>query len=243
MSTDTDSHMYKDTKTWSPFVGCQFDCTYCEVTFKRQLKRRKKECMMCFEYEPHYHPSRLKLSKIPSKKKVFVCASGDVAFCHTGFFKEILALIKKHKPRIYTNKTFYFQSKYPKYFGPFLSDFPDNVILGTTLETNRDEGYSEISKAPPPSVRMGQFLALEYPRKYVTIEPVMDFDHTEFVDWITEIAPEYVWLGFNSKPDKVELPEPLEEKLEFFMRALLERGIEVKGKTLRGITLLKDLEG
>ena len=36
----------------------------------------------------------------------------------------------------------------PVYFERFLADLPDNVILLTTLETNRDDGYAAISKAP-----------------------------------------------------------------------------------------------
>jgi len=31
--------MYPDTKTWNPFVGCNYDCVYCEKSFKRQFKR------------------------------------------------------------------------------------------------------------------------------------------------------------------------------------------------------------
>ena len=107
----------------------------------------------------------------------------------------------------------------------------------TTLETNRDQGYRKVSKAPRPSVRYEQFKALDYPRKVVTIEPVMDFDLRTFVAWIRSIRPEYVWVGYNSKPESVTLPEPSEDKLQAFVNRLLDAKIEVRGKTLRGVDL------
>jgi len=64
------------------------------------------------------------------------------------------------------------------------------VILVTTLETNRDAGYGEVSKAPVPSERYRQFLDLEYPRKVITAEPLLDFDAEVFADWMAKIKPE-----------------------------------------------------
>lgn len=45
------------------------------------------------------------------------------------------------------------QSKTPSCFQKYLSFLPENTYLLTTLETNRDEGYEKISKAPKPSER------------------------------------------------------------------------------------------
>jgi hypothetical protein len=129
------------------------------------------------------------------------------------------------------------QSKQPACFEPFLAELPENVILLTMLETNRDEGYEAISGAPPPSVHYQQFKALGYPRKVVTIEPVLDFDLTTFATWSRSIRPEYIWLGFNSKPESVTLPEPTEHKAQKLVNRPKDSGIEVRGKTLRGGTL------
>ena len=74
-------------------------------------------------------------------------------------------------------------------------------ILLTTLETNLDAGYKAVSKAPPPTERYRQFKKLKYPRKVVTIEPVMDFDDDVFPQMDRRSEPEYVWLGLNSKPE------------------------------------------
>ena len=228
------SNMYDNTKTWNPFKGCPFGCTYCGPSFRKQAKRHKRRCMKCYDFVPHYHPERLK--KVPSAEIVFVCGNGDICFCKPSFTRQIIARIVEHNVRC-PRKTYYFQSKQPAYFEQFLGVFPKNVVLVTTLETNRDAGYDKISKAPRPSVRYSQFLALDYPRKVVTIEPVMDFDLDMFSRWIIDIRPEYVWLGFNSKPKQVVLPEPTDEQLLALSRALKEAGIPVKGKDLRGLEI------
>jgi uncharacterized Fe-S cluster-containing radical SAM superfamily protein len=226
------SRMYSDVTTWNPFKGCQFDCTYCKPSFQLQAKRQKKNCMDCYEYVPHEHPERL--NHIPSAKTVFVCGNSDICFATTDYTLKIISAIHEHNHRC-PNKEYYFQSKRPVYFKPFLRDFPDNVILLTTLETNRDDGYRKISKAPRPSKRYQQFKKLSYPRKVVTIEPVMNFDVDVFLDWVVELDPEYVWLGYNSRPNQVFLPEPSIKKMRKFIDGLRENNIRIKSKDLRGL--------
>lgn len=231
------SNMYADAKTWSPFKGCDFHCTYCEPSFQRQAKRQKHLCEDCYRYVPHYHEERL--AKIPSAPIIFVCGNADISFCDYDFTHRIIDRIKAHNFRC-PDKTYYFQSKRPEYFEPLLPLIPENVILVTTLETNRDQGYEHVSKAPSPSVRYEQFKALDYPRKVVTIEPLLDFDNENFLQWICDLKPEYVWIGFNSKPESVELAEPSLEKVDEFMRGLAHAGVPVRGKTLRGLAVPKE---
>lgn len=226
------SNMYAEAKTWSPFKGCQFDCVYCGPSFQRQAKRQKHLCEDCYAYRPHWHEDRL--AKVPSASIVFVCGNADLAFCPPELIQRIIERIKEHS-KLAPHKTYFFQSKQPECFEPFLAEFPENVILLTTLETNRDKGYENYSKAPPPTQRYRQFLRLKYPRKVVTIEPVMDFDLEKFSDWIIKLRPEYAWVGMNSRPESVELPEPSMEKLAEFMDRLVRAGIEVRGKQLRGL--------
>jgi len=144
---DKKSNMYADAQTWNPFKGCRFDCTYCRPSFQLQAKRQMHLCKKCYKYEPHCHEDRL--DKIPSASIIFVCGNADISFCPPQFTRKIIDAVKQHKSR--KEKTFYFQSKSPSYFEQFLPLFPSNVILLTTLETNRDAGYETVSKAPPPS--------------------------------------------------------------------------------------------
>ncbi len=228
------SRMYDETKTWNPFKGCGFDCTYCVPTFKRQAKRQKHNCQLCYEYKPHEHPERL--VKIPSSDTIFVCGNSDISFCDPHYAVQIIETIKLHNQRC-PYKTYYLQSKRPEYLHQFLGMLPENVILVTTLETNRDEGYYRVSKAPVPSERYRQFLALNYPRKVVTIEPMLDFDVDEFADWIITLNPEYVWLGYNSHPRALDLPEPEPNKVLSFADRLQRAGVKIRGKELRDTNL------
>jgi len=226
--------MYDNARTWNPFKGCLFDCLYCRPSFQAQAKRQMHNCSKCYNYIPHTHEDRL--AKIPSAEIIFVCGNSDISFCDPDYTKRIIDAVKIHNRRC-PDKTYFFQSKKPSYFEPFLKEFPGNVILLTTLETNRDEGYREIAKAPLPTDRYRQLLELNYPRKVLTIEPVMDFDLDIFSSWIVELAPEYIWLGFNSRPKQVHLPEPSENKLLEFINIIQSHNITIKGKDLRGIEL------
>ena len=234
-STLPQTNMYGNAKTWNPFKGCRFNCTYCVESFQLQAKRQMHNCMQCYDFVPHYHPERLR--QIPSSPIVFVCGNGDLAFASSEQKNAIIASIRdfaRAHPK--SDKVFYLQSKQPEYFRRHLADLPGKVVLVTTLETNRDAGYEAISSAPPPSERYRQFLALEYPRKIVTVEPVMDFDVDVFASWIINIKPELVYLGLNSKT-KPRLPEPSPDKLVTFAKLVSAAGIPIVGKTLRGLEL------
>lgn len=439
------SGMYPNTKTVNFFVGCRYDCIYCEKSFKRQLKRVAGilNCPDCYSYKPHYHPERLKTSKIPSTPIVFVDGTGDIFFCKYSYMRKTFAVIDKHRPRM--EKTYYFQSKNPTCFDNYLDWFKknqDKVILLTTLETNRDgtslewflqvkhratlklienlisqnpnltknqkcrlqilinkknivahlnieksrgyfietgitaieknhvnileniikntktmkvlkneirnpvetgiwnksvqeernlgrsegkkqklimrkkswkketitqikggnllksekvdvrnavsqileplkfttlkiekvkkilcnlqtgenygfcvqtaiklftlleknlnsKGYREISQAPLPTTRFQAFYNLDYPRKVLTIEPILDFDITLFFWMVLKLHKqgtlEYVWLGYDSKG--CGLPEPSIEKVQKLVDMLQSYGIEIRGKSLRGVRL------
>ena len=224
--------MYADVKTWNPFKGCLFDCVYCKPSFQLQAKRQKQNCMDCYNYTPHEHPERL--DHIPSAGTIFTCGNADISFSHPDYTRRIIDAVKVHNRRC-PEKTYYFQSKRPAYFERFLGEFPAKVILLTTLETNRDDGYREFSKAPVPTERFRQFLGLDFPRKVITIEPLMDFDPETFLSWVKVIAPEYVWIGFNSRPKQVRIPEPSKAKVSEFLGMLKTAGVQVKGKDLRGL--------
>ncbi len=135
---DAPSNMYDEAKTWNPFKGCAFDCVYCTPSFQKQSKRQKRLCQNCYTYTPHCHEDRL--SKIPSGRIIFVCGNADISFCPLEFAQRIIQRIVEHNARA-AHRTYYLQSKRPVCFEPLLASLPNNVILLTTLETNRDEGY------------------------------------------------------------------------------------------------------
>lgn len=231
----TKSNMYRDSVfQWNCFVGCKkHNCVYCKRSFKAQMRRQIHNCEKCGNYIPHVHEERLtgkyindnfSLLETNEDQFIWVGSSGDISFIEPKYMKRILEVIS-----YYPEFNFFFQTKDPKWFQNW--DFPDNVILAITLESNIH--YPEISKAIPPWKRAAEFYPVCHKRKRVTIEPIMDFDHTKFFAWIRDINPEIVYIGYNSKDSKsCHLPEPSLAKTELFI-ADLRKITRVKEKLMR----------
>ena len=172
-------------KQWNPWVGCRHNCVYCKPSFQAQLKRwAKDKCELCYRFEPHPHPERLgqKLPKTRYMQFIFACACGDIAFCLTDYLKKIV-----ERMRMMSDRTFLIQSKNPATFRRV--KWPRNVILGVTIETNRDDLAAGVSRAPPPSKRFRDFLAVEHEPKMVTHEPIMEFDLDVLLEWDVKLNP------------------------------------------------------
>ncbi len=155
---------------------------------------------------------------------IFAISNGDVAACPTTYLKRITLRIKSEP-----NKWFLIQSKDPATFNRVV--FPRNVVLGTTIETNRDELYKGVSEAPLPSQRFRDFLNVKHPLKMVTHEPLIDFDVDVMVEWNVNIKPCMIWIGYDSKTNY--LPEPELEKVKTLHWELAKRGFVVVLKTIR----------
>lgn len=223
------SSLYKDTKSWNPFVGCLYNCIYCKPSYQRLVawNGRCLGCKKCESFTPHEHPERLK--RVPRDKVIFVCSNGDLAFAKKSYIRKILEVMRNDK----RERTWLLQSKNPIIFKEFLNELPSNTFLLTTLETNRDKGYRKISKAPLLSKRYKDFLELKWEKKIVTIEPVIDFDLKEFSKWLLNIRPEVVFIGYNSHPKFVQLEEPTWNKVLDLMIELRRAKIPVLPKLIR----------
>ena len=209
---------------WNPFRGCNFDCIYCmESSFQSFGDRRLYDCKKCNNYEPHEHPERLlpeyELEDTPYMKFIFTCSSGDISFCSTEFLQLIINRIKQEP-----DKNFLIQSKNPDTFNRVR--FPKNVILGTTIETNRDVLYREnnISKAPVPSKRYEDFLNVNHYQKMVTLEPLLDFDLDVMIEWICNINPLFVWIGTDDTSSSI-YKNKLEPSIDKIIQLYVELGI------------------
>jgi len=212
--------MYKNVVGWNPFKGCNYNCVYCDKSFKQQAKRQKHRCKDCYNYKPHYHPERL--NKIPKAEIVFACGNGDINFAEMHQKASILRAMQ-FKPK----QKFLLQTKNPQCL--LMWRIPSNVIIGTTIETNRDT--KNISSAPNTELRY-IFLKDLKCRKAVTIEPILDFDLDVLKQWIWDINPEIVWVGYANHTNGLVLDEPELSKTKKLIENL-ETFTDVRLKTIR----------
>ena len=213
-------------KTWNPVTGCEHYCIYCWARQLALTKLRKTE-----RYRDGFKP-RINPSEFTKKFNggiVFVSDMGDLFgdFIPSEWILKVVNYIKK-----FSNTYFLFLTKNPWRYHEFIDKFPHNVILGATIETNRDDLYLKykISKAPVPSSRYRAMRDLNWDAKFISIEPILDFDLDIFAYWIKEINPVMVYVGYDNYNWK--LPEPPLEKTLKFIDKLSEFTLVIK-KTIR----------
>jgi len=215
------SKMFKTvTRTWNVFTGCKFDCTYCWVDelLKGRLGNtvKYKDIGKC----PTFHPTELKKTFKPGDF-VFVAAMGDISFAGYSELAEIINVIEANP-----ETSFLLQTKNP---GRFFYDcpifWPRNVVFGTTIETNRANKYS---KAPEPFERYRMISRIRAGRKFISIEPIMDFDCDTMTSMMDFIHPEIVEIGADNYHNN--LPEPSWSKVDSLMSNLKSIGIKVVEK-------------
>ena len=111
-----------------------------------------------------------------------------------------------------------FQSKNPERIIKNQHRLPCDVIIGTTIESNKT--FKEMCNAPSPydrakAMKMLHFLGY---KTMLTIEPICDFDLDSIVELIQTCKPNWINIGANTN-SKVRLQEPEPEKV----MALIER--------------------
>ena len=183
------------THTWNTVKGeCPHGCSYC------YMKRWGKQKPVRFDDKGY--------CDLGEGNYIFVGSSCDM-------FAENIPAEWIEKTLSYCDQfknQYLFQTKNPKRFLEFM-DYTvlyAKSVLCTTIETNRD--YPEImNNSPEPEERaiaMGEITETD---KYVTIEPIMDFDLKPLVKMIKFCNPVQVNIGADSGGNN--LPEPSKEKI------------------------------
>jgi protein gp37 len=191
------------TKTWNPVIGCLHSCSYCWA--RRLVNTRLKNSE---KYRDGFAP---KLVEKELRKKfynqfVFVSDMGDLFgdWVPPDWIKKVLGAIKNSP-----SSMFLFLTKNPRKYRDFIELFPKNIVLGATLESNREY---QVSKAPSDLERYKAMESLPFDNKLLCIEPIMDFDLEVFVQWVKDIKPSMVYVGYDNYNNR--LLEPSETKTE-----------------------------
>lgn len=190
------------THTWNTIKGeCPHGCSYC------YMKRWGKQPPL------HFDEKELK-TDLGKGNFIFVGSSCDMFACDIPH--KWIRRTLDHCWQFNENK-FFFQTKDPFGLQVFLRDFSPkylktHVSVCTTLETNIYH-YEIMNDCPDPRDRVSDFRFIDECDKYITIEPIMDFDLKEFVEMIKICNPIQVNIGADSSPKRNNLPEPPKEKI------------------------------
>lgn len=194
--------------TWNPLAGeCPHKCVYCSTHKLMRYDAVKNK----YSGEPRIDLKTI-LKNLGKNKTWFVVGQNDLfaESIPSVFIYEVLNQCSKY------DNTYLFQTKNPDRYIQYLDLFPKKSILCTTLETNR---HNEASKAPSPFDRAFAMSQINDFTKYITIEPIMDFDLANFVQLIKHCNPAQVNIGANSYP-KIKLNEPSKNKILEFITEL-----------------------
>jgi DNA repair photolyase len=207
--------------TWNPVKGCRHGCSYC---YLKSIGGGR------YDMTPRLDERELLTDLSPAVDAcIFVGSTTDLfgKFVPDEWIYKVL-----ERCRAFPKVNFLFQSKNPdrmRLFTPFL---PARVILGTTIESNRD--YPGISGGA--SVR-DRYEAIKRLRgmgyaTMITIEPILDFDVGEFARCLSELkdmkipnrAELLINIGADSKGHDAE-------KIGLFLFHLAQAGITVNSKS------------
>jgi DNA repair photolyase len=187
------------THTWNAVKGeCPHGCSYC------YMKRWGKQP------ERHLDERELK-TDLGSGNFIFVGSSCDMF--HNKFFGEFSWTSYTIRHTCKFDNEYLFQTKDTLSLCNSLRiiKFPQKFIAAVTLETNRI--IPRLSYAPPRWERAEYFTNHYFGkvRRMISIEPIIDFDLTPFVEMIDNCYPEMVSIG--AVTSGWILPEPPKEKI------------------------------
>ncbi len=182
------------THTWNTVKGkCEHNCSYC---YMKRWKRQK---------EQRFDSEEL-TTDLGHGNFIFVGSSNDLFADKIN--DEWIRLTLEHCSK-FKNK-YLFQTKNPSNLLKYKDELPKDSIICTTIETNRI--YPLIMQnSPKPELRALAMSKLVMFKRFVTIEPIMDFDLPELVELIKQCSPVQVNIGADSGGHN--LSEPTKEKI------------------------------
>lgn len=219
------------THTWHPIIGCLHGCSYCwakDLVEKRLRHHGGK-------YKDGFFKPKLVESELTGDFNVKDAIIGVSIIAEMWgkwvpreWILRVLEKCKEADPSVW----FLYQTKNPARYWEFLEELPYNSYLGVTIETNRNY---HVTKAPPPEERYRRTIHLPKLR-FLSIEPVMDFDLPIMLKWIDKISPITIEIGADNYGHN--LPEPEWSKIQQLKQGCWELGFRVIEKD--GLSRLRE---
>jgi protein gp37 len=215
----SNGNMYEGWETFNPLAGpCEHNCSYCSrISWMNRFEAHRQKYTGVLRLNP-----KAMNKNLGNGKKYFVVSQGDL-FAKNVLNQDILQILEYCG---YFDNTYLFQTKNPERFQDFIRHFPQKSILCTTIETNRY--YPQMGNTPLPVLRADAMSQIKGFKKFVTCEPLFDFDLDEFVELLKWTGAVQINVGADSK--KHHLPEPSKEKV-WALIAELEKFTLVLNKT------------
>jgi len=198
------------THTWNTIKGkCPHNCTYCYMKRWGNLRDVRLD-------------QREFQTNLGEDNFIFVGSSCDM-FANDipiEWTQQTLDYCRKF------NNRYLFQSKNPIGMLEILDGI--GAVSCATIETNR--WYPEIMQNSPRPDERASAMSHLTGDKYVTIEPIMDFDLVPLVEMIKRCQPKQVNIGGDS--GQSDLPEPGTEKILALVDALNKFTVVAKKRNL-----------
>ena len=135
--------------------------------------------------------------------------------------------------REYYKTNFVFQTKDPYRALEWRRTFRRNWMIGTTIESDRPMATTT---APSPEDRACGMQAWEaeapHVQRFVTIEPILDFDVDRLLGLLRIARPDFVNIGADSKGSGLVEPSP--GKVRDLLNGMAEAGLTIRKKNNLG---------
>ena len=226
--------------TWNPLAGeCPHDCIYC---YMKTLKEKYENLATKYSGDPRLLESEMRTNLYSKGVGIFIFVGNCVDLFAEKVSSNAIEMILDHCKAFPQNR-YLFQTKNPKRFREFITEFPPDTILGITLETDSWTFRNQFKRlsseeCPEPGLRVMQFRDVEFPTKMINHEPLYDFNPTRLFNQVMEIELrdqlEFISIGSETKGHHA--PEPSGTKVVEYIETLKKHRIDVHTKrNLRGI--------
>jgi len=202
--------------TYNPIVGCTEGCPYCYA--RRQAKRQKHNCELCYMFTPHLHSERLEQ---PLKRKK---PSGI-------FLGSMTDLWDPHVPQAWRDQVWGVVAKCPQHVFWVLTKQPQNMTNADCYATAGQALWTGVSYDGNPLwgerriEELGAWTSdTEFNPHFVSLEPLLREPGSADVEIMASIGVEWLIVGAQTGPGA---PLPQREWIDRIVDDADEHGIVV----------------